>query len=136
MVNGNILNNATECSCLEVSRDFPGSSAGKESACNAGNPGSIPGLGRSAGERTGYPLQYSWASLVAQLVKNPPARWETWVQSLVGKIPWRREQLSTPVFWPGEFHRLYSPWGLKELDTTEQLSFSRVFFPALPPSLR
>ena len=62
------------------------SSVAKESACNAGDPGSIPGLGRSAGEGIGYPLQYSWASLVAQLVKNPP----------------------TPVFWPGEFHGLES----------------------------
>ena len=52
---------------------FPHSSAGKESACNAGDIGSIPGSGRSAGEGIGYPLQYSWASLVAQLVKNPPA---------------------------------------------------------------
>ena len=52
---------------------FPGSSVGKESACSVGNPGSIPGLGRSPGEGIGYPLQYSWASLVAQLVKNPPA---------------------------------------------------------------
>ena len=50
---------------------FPGSSVGKESACNAGNPGSIPGSGRSAGDGIGYPLQYCWASLVAQLVKNP-----------------------------------------------------------------
>ena len=50
--------------------DFPDDSAGKESACNAGDPGSIPGSGRSAGEGTGYPFQYSWASLVAQLVKN------------------------------------------------------------------
>ena len=58
---------------------FPDSSAGKESACNAGDPGFIPGLGRLAGERIGYPLQYSWASLVAQLVKNLPAIWETWV---------------------------------------------------------
>ena len=79
MVDGNILNNATKCSCLEVNRDFPGGSAGKESTCNAGDPSSIPGLGRSAGEGIGYPLQYSWASLVAQLVKNPPALWETWV---------------------------------------------------------
>ena len=79
MVDGNILNNDTKCSCLEVNRDFPGGSAGKESACNAGDPSSIPGLGRSAGEGIGYPLQYSWASLVAQLVKNPPALWETWV---------------------------------------------------------
>ena len=55
------------------------SSVGKESACNAGDPGSIPGSGRSAGEGTGFPLQYSWASLVAQLVKNLPAMWKTWV---------------------------------------------------------
>ena len=61
---------------------FPDSSVGKESACNVGDPGSIPGLGRSAGEGVGYPLQYSWSSLVAQLVKNPPAMRETWVQSL------------------------------------------------------
>ena len=58
---------------------FPSSSAGKHAACNTGNPSSIPGLGRSAREGLGYPLQYSWASLVAQLVKNPPAMWETWV---------------------------------------------------------
>ena len=58
---------------------FPDSSVGKESACNAGDPGSISGLGRSAGKGIGYPLQYSWASLVAQLIKNPPAMQETWV---------------------------------------------------------
>ena len=58
---------------------LPGSSAGKESACNAGVPGSIPGSGRSPGEGIDYPLQYSWASLVAQMVKNPPAMQETWV---------------------------------------------------------
>ena len=51
----------------------------KESACNAGDTGLIPGLGRSTGEGIGYPLQYSWAYLVAQLIKNPPAVWETWV---------------------------------------------------------
>ena len=54
------------------------SSVGKESTCNAGNPSLIPGLGGSSGEGIGYPLQYSWASLRAQLVKNPPAMWETW----------------------------------------------------------
>ena len=63
---------------------FPGGSEGKASACNAGDLGSIPGL---------------------------------------GKIPWRRERLP-PVFWPGEFHGLYSPWGCKESDMTEQLSLS------------
>ena len=61
---------------------FPGSLAGKESACNVGDSGSIPGSGRSAGEGIGYPLQHPWASLVAQMVKNPPAMWETWVQAL------------------------------------------------------
>ena len=59
------------------------SSVGKESTCNARDPCQIPGLGRSAGEGLGYPLQYSWASLVAQLVKNLPALQETWV----GMIP-------------------------------------------------
>ena len=61
---------------------FPDSSAGKESSCNVGDSSSVLGLGRSPGEGTGYPLQYSWASFVAQLVRNPPAMWETWVQSL------------------------------------------------------
>ena len=55
------------------------SSVGKESACNAGDPGLIPGLGRSAGEGISYPLQYTWSSFVTQLVKNLPAVWETWV---------------------------------------------------------
>ena len=60
---------------------FPHSSVDKESTRDAGDPGSIPGLGRSPGEGIGYPLQYSWASLVAQMVKNLPAMQETWVQS-------------------------------------------------------
>ena len=55
-------------------------------------------MGRSAGKGIGYPLQYSWASLVAQLVKNPLAMWETLVRSLGWEIPWRRERLPTPVF--------------------------------------
>ena len=58
---------------------FPGSSEGKESTCNAGDPSSIPGSGRSPGEGIDHPLQYSWASLVAQVVKNLPAMQETWV---------------------------------------------------------
>ena len=68
-------------------KGFPDSSVGKESACNAGDPSLIPGLGRSAGEGIGYLLQYSWASLVAQLVKNLPAIWETWVPSLGWEEP-------------------------------------------------
>ena len=58
-----------------------------KSASNAEYPGLIPGSGRSAGEGIDYPLQYSWAFLVAQLVKNPPAMWETWIQSLSWKDP-------------------------------------------------
>ena len=96
---------------------FPHSSVGKESACNAGDPGSIPGLGRSAGEEIGYSLQYSWASLVAHLVKNLPVMWETWVWSLGWEDPLKkgtgREQLPTSVFRPGEFHGLYSSWGCR-----------------------
>ena len=62
---------------------------------------------------------------VAQL--DPPAMRETWVRSLGWEDPWRREQLPTRVFWPGEFHGLYSPWGHKESDTTERLSLSFTF---------
>ena len=87
-------------------------------------PSSILGMERSAEEGIGYPLWCSWASLVAQLVKNLPAMQKIWVDLWVGKIPWRRERLPTPVFWPGEFHGPYSPWGCKELDTTERLSLS------------
>ena len=61
---------------------FPGSSTGKEPAYNAGDPSLIPGLGSSPGEGTGYLLQYSWASLLDQMVKNPPAMQATWVRSL------------------------------------------------------
>ena len=63
--------------CQRVYLGYPSSSAGKESTCNTGDPSSIPGLGRSPGEEIGYPLQYSRASFVAQLAKNPPAMWET-----------------------------------------------------------
>ena len=77
-----------ECVCVyththtHIYMGFPDSSVGKESACNSGDLSSIPGLGISAAEGIGYPLQYSWASLVAQLVKHLPAKWETWVHSL------------------------------------------------------
>ena len=77
---------------LYLFRDFLDSSVGKESACNAGDPDSIPGSGRSPREGTGYPLQYSWASLVVQPVKNPPAMRETWVPSLGGEDPLEKGQ--------------------------------------------
>ena len=66
-------------SLVQTIKGFPHSSVGKESTCNAGDPGSIPGSGRSTAERIGYPLQYFGASLMAQLLKDPPAMWKTWV---------------------------------------------------------
>ena len=72
---------------VKLEKGFPDSSVCKESTCNAGNPSLIPGLGRSAAEGIGYLLQYSWASLVVQQVKNPPAMRETWVQSLGWEDP-------------------------------------------------
>ena len=77
LTSGFFTTEATQQQCSSLG--FPDSSVGKESACNAGDPGLIPGLGRSTGEGIGYPLQYSWASLVAQLVNNLLAMWETWV---------------------------------------------------------
>ena len=70
---------------------FPGSSAGKESACNAGDLALIPGSGRFPGEGIGYPLQYYWASLMAQMVKNSPAMQETLVQSLGWEDPLKED---------------------------------------------
>ena len=78
-----------QCFYVDCLMGFPDGSDGKESACNVGDLGLIPGLGRS--------------------------RFDPWV----GKIPWRRKQPPTPIFWPGEFHGMYSPWGHKESDTTE-----------------
>ena len=80
-----------------------GSSAGKESSCHAGDSGLVSGSGRSPGEGKGYLLQYAWASLVAQMVKNLPEMQETCVQSLGWEDPWRRVYWEpTPVFLPGE----------------------------------
>ena len=93
---------------------FPHSSVGKEFACNAGDPGLMPGLGRSTGEGVGYLLQYSWASLVAQLVKNLLAMWKTWEDPmekgkathsilLSWRIPWTIQSMefSRPEYWIG-----------------------------------
>ena len=105
---------------------FPDSSVGEESTCNAGDPGSISGWGRYPGEGIDYPLQYSWASLVAQLVKNTPAVWETWVWFLDWEDP-LEEGVATHSIWSGDSHgqrslASYSPWGHKDLDMIEQLS--------------
>ena len=110
---------------------FPGGSDGKEYACNAEDPSSIPGLGRSPGERIGYPLQDSWASLVAQMVKNMLGMREIWVWSvgwedalekgkaihftiLAWKIPWTEE--------PGRLQSM----GLQGEDMMEQLSTQHI----------
>ena len=124
---------------------FPDSSVGKEFACNAGDPGMIPGLGRSTGEGIGYPLQCSWASFLAQLVKNLPAMWEIWVDGLMvrisgfhfygpGSIPgqgsyvvWQKNQKSRKKGEYGDFlsshisrnsaSSLREDWGNLRLDT-------------------
>ena len=108
----------------EILINIPASSVGKESACSAGEPGSIPGSGRSAeiwyaihSSILGLPLWLSWERVCLQCGRPG---FNSWVR----KMPWRRERLPTPGFWPGEFHGLYSPWGHKESDMTEQLSVS------------
>ena len=79
----------------------------------------IPGLGSFPGEVGGYLPHHSLASLVAQMINNLPAMWETWVQSLVWEDPLEWERLPTLVFWPGELHGQrslagYGPWGHRE----------------------
>ena len=107
-------------------RGFPSGSDSKESACNTGDPSSIPRSGIAPGEGHGYPLQYSWASLVAQLVKNPPAMWKTWVRSMDWEDPLEEGMAthSSILAWriPMDSVAGYSPWGGKESDTTKQLS--------------
>ena len=108
---------------------FPHSSVGKESACNAGEPGSIPGSDRSPGEGIGYPLQCSWASLVARLVKNPPALWETQVRSLDWEDPLEKGMathssiLAWRIPWTEEPGRLQSA-GLQSLTRLGNFTFT------------
>ena len=114
--------------CISLDLSFQGSLAGKESACNAGDPRLILGWERSPGEGIGYPLLYSWAFLMAQMVKNLPATWETWVQSLgLGRSsggghgnPLQYSYLENPH---GQGSLVgYSPWGCKRSDMNERLS--------------
>ena len=103
---------------LGTSLGFPGSSAGKEFTCNAGDTSSIPRLGRSPGEGKGYPLQYSWASLVAQMVKNLPGFYHC--PGGGHGNPLQYSCLENPQ---GQSSLVgHSPWGLKESDTTERPS--------------
>ena len=87
---------------------FPGSSTGKESTCNAEDPGLIPGSGRSAGEGIGYPLVFLGFP-VAQLVKNQSAMWETWVLSLGWEDALEKGKATHSSILPGESHGPYSP---------------------------
>ena len=125
---------------------FPDSSVGKESACNAGDPSSIPGSERSTGEGIGYPLQCSWASLVAQLVKNLPAMWETWVRSLGWEDPLEKKKathssiLAWRIPWTIQSMRLPSRTGLSKFhshatyDLTPNCSLT-LFFPSSKVSM-
>ena len=109
---------------IESIYGFPGSSVGKESACNTGDPGSIPGSGRSSGEGIGYPLQCSGTSLVAQLVKNRLQCRRPGFDPWVRKIPWRGKVYPFQYFGLENSMDCISPWGLKESHTTERLSLS------------
>ena len=103
-----------EMNQLYLYMGFPYSLVGKESTCNAGDPGPIPGSERSSGKGVGYPLQYSWDPLwlswsrICLQYRRPG--FDLWV----AKTPWRRERLPTQGFRPGEFHGLSSPWTFKE----------------------
>ena len=89
--------------------------AGKESACNVGDPGSIPGLGSSPREVIGYPFQYSWASLVAQWIKNLPAVQETLVQSLGREDPLEKELTTHSHIFAWEILWTEEPGGLQSI---------------------
>ena len=94
---------------------IPSSSAGKESICNAGDTSLILGSGRSLGGGIGYPLQYSWASLVVQMEKNLPVVWRHGFYPWVGKMPWRRAWPPTPVVLPGESAGTEGPGWLQSM---------------------
>ena len=98
----------------------PGRSAGKESSCNAGDPGSIPGLGTFPGEGIGYSLQHSWGSLMAQTVKNLPAMQKNWVQSLGWEDTLEEAWQPSPVFFPGESSWTEEPGGLQSMALQSQ----------------
>ena len=113
----------------------PDGSVGQESACNAEDLSLIPGSGRSTAEGMGYPILFSWASFVAQLIKTLPAMGEIWLQSLgwegsleKGKAT-HSSILACRIPWT-----VYNPWGRKEADTTEQLTFLWPGFNLLSPA--
>ena len=102
---------------------FPGSSAGKKSSCNAGDPSSIPGLGRCAGERDRLPTPVSLGFSSGSAGKELPAMWKTWVRSLGWEdlLEKRKAIHSSILAWRMPW-TVYSPWGRKEWDMTERLT--------------
>ena len=102
-------------------KGFPHSSVGKESACNAGDLGSIPGSGRSTGEGIDYTPVFLGFPCDSAGKESTCNAGDLGSIPELGRSPGEGERLPTPVFWPGEFHGLYSPWGRKESDTTERL---------------
>ena len=100
--------------CIHA-KGFPGNSAGKESACNAGDPSLIPGSGRSSVEGIGYLFQYSWAYLVAQMVKNPPAMRKTWVKFLGWEDPLEKGMTIHSSILAGESPWTEEPAGLQSM---------------------
>ena len=115
---------APKCKLIAL-KGFPDGSVGKESTCNEGDPGSIPGSRSYLREGIRYPLQYSWVFPVAQMVKNLPAMREIWFQSLGWEDP-LEEGMTTPLqySWLENPHGHRSlvgcgPWGCKELNMTE-----------------
>ena len=109
------------CGVPTFSMGFPSSSAGKESACNAGDSGLIPGSGRSTGEGIGCPLQYCWASPVAQLVKNPPAMRETWVRSLGWEDPLEKGKATYSSILAWRIPMAEEPGGLRSMGSQGRL---------------
>ena len=113
---------------------FHGISTGKESICNARDPSSIPGLGNTPEEGIGYPLQYSWASLVAQIVKNPPTIQETWVRSLGWEDPLEEGMATHSSIFAWRIPRTEEPSGLQSLRSqrvqheTERISTARSLY--------
>ena len=105
---------------------FPGVSAGKISTCNAGDPNLIPGSRRSPGEGIGYPLQYSWASLMAQILKSCLQCRRSGFNPETGKITWRRTWQITPVFLPRESPGTEEPGGLQSMGHKEPRALERI----------
>ena len=123
---GSLLVHGFSSSCGRQSshcRDFPDNSVGKEPTYSAGDPGWIPGSGRSPGEGLGCPLQNSWSSLLAQLVKNLRVMWETWVRSLSWEDSLKKGMAthSSILVWRISW-TVTSPLGCKQSDRTERLT--------------